>query len=73
MPVLFLMISLNIVVQWGVYFYASLSGCLQARKLDIYFETEEKFMSKAILDRSIMDIITDPEGKTENILSPKDL
>ena len=36
---------------------------LQVRKLDLYFEVEEKLMSKYTLERSIMDMITDPEGE----------
>ncbi|XP_064624116.1 sec1 family domain-containing protein 1-like [Lineus longissimus] len=40
---------------------------IKARKLDIYFETEEKMMSKSLLDKSLMDIISDPEaGKPED-------
>ena len=35
---------------------------IKARKLDIYFEAEEKLMSKSTMDKSIMEIITDPEG-----------
>ncbi|KAK2141155.1 hypothetical protein LSH36_1153g00057 [Paralvinella palmiformis] len=35
---------------------------IKARKLDLYFETEEKLMSKSSLDKSIMDIINDPEA-----------
>ena len=35
---------------------------LQQRKLDVYFDTEEKLMSKNSLDNSIMDIISNPEG-----------
>ena len=30
----------------------------------MYFETEEKLMGKAALDKSLMDIIADPEGKS---------
>ncbi|CAH1791865.1 unnamed protein product [Owenia fusiformis] len=37
---------------------------IKARKLDIYFETEEKLMSRSQLDKSLMDIITDPEAGT---------
>ncbi|GAB1600909.1 sec1 family domain-containing protein 1 [Argonauta hians] len=35
---------------------------IKARKLDVYFETEEKMMSKSVLDKSLMDIISDPEA-----------
>lgn len=35
---------------------------IKERKLDMYFETEEKLMSKLQLDRSLMDIISDPEA-----------
>jgi len=37
---------------------------IKARKLDVYFETEEKLMSKLTLDKSIMDIISDPDAGT---------
>lgn len=36
--------------------------CLQSRKLDVYFEYEEKLMSKSTLDKSLLDIISDPDG-----------
>lgn len=40
---------------------------IKARKLDTYFETEEKLMSKAVLNKSLMDLINDPEaGKPED-------
>ncbi|XP_005093606.1 sec1 family domain-containing protein 1 [Aplysia californica] len=40
---------------------------IKARKLDSYFETEEKMMSKATLNKSLMDMISDPEaGKPED-------
>lgn len=40
---------------------------IKARKLDTYFETEEKMMSKLTLNKSLMDIISDPEaGKPED-------
>ncbi|KAK2553789.1 Sec1 family domain-containing protein 1 [Acropora cervicornis] len=37
---------------------------IKAGKLDVYFETEEKIMSKATLDKSILEIIQDPEAGT---------
>ncbi|XP_064599833.1 sec1 family domain-containing protein 1-like [Liolophura sinensis] len=37
---------------------------IKSRKLDIYFEMEEKMMSKSQLDKSLMDIITNPEAGT---------
>ncbi|XP_058966963.2 sec1 family domain-containing protein 1-like [Pocillopora verrucosa] len=37
---------------------------IKSGKLDIYFETEEKIMSKATLDKSILEIIQDPEAGT---------
>jgi hypothetical protein len=37
---------------------------IKARKLDVYFETEEKLMSKSVLDKSILDIISDPDAGT---------
>ncbi|XP_045174268.1 sec1 family domain-containing protein 1-like [Mercenaria mercenaria] len=36
---------------------------IKSRKLDVYFETEEKLMSKAMLD-NLMEIISDPEAGT---------
>ncbi|KAK2494906.1 hypothetical protein MC885_013883 [Smutsia gigantea] len=35
-----------------------------ARKLDVYFEYEEKIMSKTTLDKSLLDIISDPDAGT---------
>ncbi|XP_068109985.1 sec1 family domain-containing protein 1 [Hyperolius riggenbachi] len=37
---------------------------IKARKLDIYFEYEEKLMSKSSLDKSLLDIISDPDAGT---------
>ncbi|XP_078349451.1 sec1 family domain-containing protein 1-like [Oculina patagonica] len=37
---------------------------IKSGKLDVYFETEEKIMSKATLDKSILEIIQDPEAGT---------
>ena len=37
---------------------------IKSRKLDIYFESEEKMMSKSVLDKSLMDLISDPEAGT---------
>lgn len=34
----------------------------KARKLDEYFEMEEKLMSKASIDKSLLDFISDPDG-----------
>lgn len=34
---------------------------IKSRKLDTFFELEEKIMSKATLDKSLLDIISDPE------------
>lgn len=40
---------------------------IKQRKLDTYFETEERMMSKSTLSQSLMDIISDPEaGKPED-------
>ena len=36
----------------------------QSRKLDVYFEYEEKLMSKSTLDKSLLDVISDPDGNT---------
>ncbi|KAI5630147.1 sec1 family domain-containing protein 1, partial [Silurus asotus] len=35
-----------------------------SRKLDVYFEYEEKLMSKSTLDKSLLDIISDPDAGT---------
>ncbi|XP_014671139.1 PREDICTED: sec1 family domain-containing protein 1-like [Priapulus caudatus] len=35
---------------------------IKERKLDVYFEMEEKLMSRSQLDKSLMDIITNPEA-----------
>eukprot|EP00794_Sanderia_malayensis_P019795 gene19795-21736_t len=37
---------------------------IKARKLDVYFETEEKIMSKSSVDKSVLEIIQDPEAGT---------
>ncbi|XP_002732351.1 sec1 family domain-containing protein 1-like [Saccoglossus kowalevskii] len=37
---------------------------IKARKLDIYFEMEEKLMGKSSLDKSILDMINDPDAGT---------
>lgn len=36
-------------------------NCIKSRKLDTFFELEEKIMSKATLDRSLLEIISDPD------------
>ncbi|KAG1671429.1 Sec1 family domain-containing protein 1 [Nymphon striatum] len=35
---------------------------IKSRKLDIYFEVEEKIMAKTTLDKSLMDMFADPES-----------
>ncbi|XP_077586863.1 sec1 family domain-containing protein 1 [Stigmatopora nigra] len=37
---------------------------IKSRKLDVYFEYEEKLMSKSTLDKSLLDIIGDPDAGT---------
>ncbi|XP_029454859.1 sec1 family domain-containing protein 1 isoform X2 [Rhinatrema bivittatum] len=37
---------------------------IKTRKLDVYFEYEEKLMSKSTLDKSILDMISDPDAGT---------
>ncbi|KAM9787461.1 sec1 family domain-containing protein 1 isoform X2 [Syngnathus typhle] len=37
---------------------------IKSRKLDLYFEYEEKLMSKSTLDKSLLDIISDPDAGT---------
>ncbi|KAK6184523.1 hypothetical protein SNE40_006984 [Patella caerulea] len=39
---------------------------VKTRKLDIYFECEEKLMSKSVQDKSLMELIADPEAGTPN-------
>ncbi|XP_058018193.1 sec1 family domain-containing protein 1 isoform X2 [Ahaetulla prasina] len=34
---------------------------IKTRKLDVYFEYEEKIMSKSTLDKSLLDMISDPD------------
>ena len=41
---------------------------IKKRKLDIFFETEEKLISKATLEKPIMEMINDPEGSPEDKL-----
>uniref|UniRef100_A0A8C9LDM2 Sec1 family domain containing 1 n=1 Tax=Pavo cristatus TaxID=9049 RepID=A0A8C9LDM2_PAVCR len=36
---------------------------IKTRKLDVYFEYEEKIMSKSTLDKSLLDMISDPDGE----------
>uniref|UniRef100_A0A8K9UQV6 Sec1 family domain-containing protein 1 n=1 Tax=Oncorhynchus mykiss TaxID=8022 RepID=A0A8K9UQV6_ONCMY len=37
---------------------------IKSRKLDVYFEYEEKLMSKSTLEKSLLDIISDPDAGT---------
>uniref|UniRef100_A0A8C6XQV6 Sec1 family domain containing 1 n=2 Tax=Naja naja TaxID=35670 RepID=A0A8C6XQV6_NAJNA len=37
---------------------------IKTRKLDVYFEYEEKIMSKSTLDKSLLDMISDPDAGT---------
>ncbi|KAH0620562.1 hypothetical protein JD844_021142 [Phrynosoma platyrhinos] len=37
---------------------------IKARKLDVYFEYEEKIMSKSTLDKSLLDMISDPDDSS---------
>ncbi|KAG7258062.1 hypothetical protein CRUP_014817 [Coryphaenoides rupestris] len=37
---------------------------IKTRQLDVYFEYEEKLMSKSTLDKSLLDIISDPDAGT---------
>ncbi|KAM8920694.1 sec1 family domain-containing protein 1 [Pelodytes ibericus] len=37
---------------------------IKTRKLDVYFECEERLMSKSTLDKSLLDIISDPDAGT---------
>lgn len=44
--------------------YVAILEQIKQRKLDVLLEVEEKVMSKNVLDRSILDIISDPEFGT---------
>ncbi|KAI4902197.1 hypothetical protein NFI96_029564 [Prochilodus magdalenae] len=35
---------------------------IKSRKLDVYFEYEEKLMSKSTVDKSLLDVISDPDA-----------
>uniref|UniRef100_A0A8C5HVM5 Sec1 family domain-containing protein 1 n=2 Tax=Gouania willdenowi TaxID=441366 RepID=A0A8C5HVM5_GOUWI len=35
---------------------------IKSRKLDVYFEFEEKLMGKSTLDKSLLDVISDPDA-----------
>ncbi|XP_034432413.1 sec1 family domain-containing protein 1 [Hippoglossus hippoglossus] len=37
---------------------------IKSRKLDVYFEYEERLMSKSTLDKTLLDIISDPDAGT---------
>lgn len=39
-------------------------NAIKCRRLDTFFEIEEKIMSKQTLDKSILDIINDPDHGT---------
>ncbi|RWS05560.1 sec1 family domain-containing protein 1-like protein, partial [Dinothrombium tinctorium] len=39
---------------------------IKNRKLDIFFEIEEKILSKTVLDKSPLEILTDPEFGSQN-------
>lgn len=41
--------------------FAGILNAIKSRRLDTFFEIEEKIMSKQTLDRSVLDIINDPE------------
>lgn len=45
--------------------FAEILDAIKSRRLDTLFEFEEKVMSKTSLDRSINDLIDDPEFGTE--------
>ncbi|XP_067939392.1 sec1 family domain-containing protein 1-like [Watersipora subatra] len=42
----------------------ALLDSIKARKLDLYFETEEKLMSRSNLETSLLEILNDPEAGT---------
>ena len=45
----------------------SVLDSIKQRRLDVFFELEEKLMSATPLDRSLMEVLTDPEN-----VSPED-
>ena len=45
----------------------SVLDSIKQRRLDVFFELEEKLMSATPLDRSLMEVLTDPEN-----ISPED-
>jgi len=44
--------------------FAAILNHIKARKLDSFFEVEEKVMGKVALDKGIMEVITDNESST---------
>jgi len=40
----------------------SVLDCIKLRRLDVFFELEEKIMSGTTLDKSIMEVLSDPEN-----------
>lgn len=41
--------------------FSGILNSIKSRRLDTLFELEEKIMSKASLDKPLMDIISDPD------------
>jgi len=44
----------------------SVLDCIKERRLDVFFELEEKIMSGTTLDKSIMEVLSDPQNGTAN-------
>jgi len=42
----------------------SVLDCIKLRRLDVFFELEEKIMSGTTLDKSIMEVLSDPQNGT---------
>jgi len=42
----------------------SVLDCIKSRRLDVFFELEEKIMSGTTLDKSIMEVLSDPQNGT---------
>lgn len=51
-------------VQLDPIIFLAILNFIKQRKLDTFFELEEKIMSKATLDKSLIEIITDHEAGT---------
>lgn len=44
------------------YSFSEILNAIKTRKLDTFFELEEKIMSKTAMEKNLLDIISDPES-----------